>query len=76
MRKEFEMTEVQLEVIKAASQPTPAMWLSGGQPMFDSPQENANRAWKELGEEMGFLYMTAEPVTGKGPRFFTAEATT
>lgn len=74
MRKEFEMTQAQLDSILEASKSTPAMYLSGGQPMFDSPQENANRAWKKLGEEMGFDYMTVKP-TSRGNRFFTAVTT-
>jgi aromatic ring-opening dioxygenase catalytic subunit (LigB family) len=30
------------------------MFLSGGTPMFGTPQENANRAWQRLGEKVGF----------------------
>lgn len=71
MRKRFEMTEAQLAKVMEACKPTPAMFLSGGQPMFDSPQENANRAWQSLGQELGFDHMTVEP-TGEGDRFFTA----
>ena len=73
MRKEFEMTEAQLKSILDASKPTPVMYLSGGQPMFDSPQENANRAWKSLASELGFVWDSCEPVSGKPQRFFTAE---
>ena len=40
--------------------------------MFDSPQDNANRAWERLGKKMGFDHMTVAPIPGKGPRFFTA----
>lgn len=73
MRKEFEMTEEQLKKLLDASKPTPVMYLSGGTPMFDPPQENANRAWASLGEELGFQSMTVEPAPEKGDRFFTAE---
>ncbi len=55
-----------------AGKPTPVMFLSGGIQMGGSPQENANRAWQSLGEKMGFDYMTARPIQGKGNRFFTA----
>jgi len=48
------------------------MYLSGGKPMFNSRQENANYAWEKLGKELGFKYMTVRP-NGKGDRFFTAE---
>ena len=71
MRKEFELTDEQFAELKEASQPTPAMWLSGGQPMFDTPQENANRFWKKLSTELGFKWDSAE--AGKDARHFTAE---
>jgi argininosuccinate lyase len=71
MRREFEMTEDDLRELLDASKPVPAMYLTGGQPMFGSPQENA---WKRLGEKLGFQPMTVRPVDGKGQRFFTAEA--
>ena len=48
------------------------MFLSGGQPMGPSTQENANAAWGRLGAKMGFDAMTVQPVRGKGQRFFTA----
>lgn len=73
MRKEYEMTQTQLDKLLDACKPTPAMWLSGGAPLFKTPQENANRAWRALGDEMGFNFMTVEP-SEKGSRFFTAEA--
>ena len=38
-----------------------------------SPQENANRAWENLGSKMGFKGMTVQPVKGKGVAYFTAE---
>jgi hypothetical protein len=39
-----------------------------------SVRENANAAWAKLGKKMGFDPMTVQP-TGKGDRFFSAEAT-
>lgn len=72
MRKQFEMTQAQLDRILDACKPTPAMFLSGGQPMCGTPQENANLAWQQLGDELGFDHMTVRP-TGHGDRFFTAE---
>ena len=70
-RTNYEMTEADLEKILNACKPTPAMFLSGGVPIGGTPQENANRAWAELGSRMGFDYMTVQP-TGRGTRFFTA----
>jgi len=74
-RINYEMTEADLVKILDACKPTPAMWGSGGAKLFDSPQENANRAWKELGDRMGFDAMTVQPVEGRGARFFTAVPT-
>ncbi len=72
MRKEFELSDDQLAKLMDACKPTPVMFLSGGMPMHNSPQENANAAWSRLGEEMGFDSMTVRPVAGKGTKFFTA----
>ena len=72
MRKEFEMTKEELNELLEACRPTPAMYRSGGTPMFGTPQENPNTAWQRLGEKYGFDYMTVQPASGKGQRFFTA----
>ena len=72
-RREFEMSQSDLDGLLKASRPTPAMFLSGGMPMCASPQENANTAWAALGRKIGFKHMTVKPVPGKGSRFFTAE---
>jgi len=71
MRKEFEMTDQDLEELMDASKPVPLIALNCGMP--DSPQENANRAWKRLGEKMKFDHMTVQHVEGKGNKAFTAE---
>jgi hypothetical protein len=75
-RKEYEMTEAQRERIMAASKPVPAMFLSGGEPMFGTPQENANSAWRGVASELGFKWDTARPVPGKNDRFISAEPKT
>lgn len=77
MIKNYEMSEKQLEVILDACKPTPVMAISdpkGGLPIpiGGTPQENANRAWVSLGEDMGFDGTTVKP-NGKGDRFFSAE---
>lgn len=69
-RKLFEMTEAQFGKILDASKPVPYMIFGGREP--SSPQENANRAWEALGDELGFRHMTVQP-DNKGERFFTAE---
>ena len=70
MRKEFEMTDEQLKRLLDACKPVPYMVIGGMEPR--SPQENANEAWASLGQELGFDYMTVEPVKGKSNKFFTA----
>lgn len=69
-RINYEMTEADLDKILDACKPVPMIMLQCGAP--SSPQENANRAWAELGSRMGFDAMTVEPVSGKGNLFFTA----
>lgn len=71
MRTRFEMTQAQLDTLLAACKPVPMIALNCGP--ISSPQENANRAWKSLGDELGFDHMTVQP-TGEGDRFFTAES--
>jgi hypothetical protein len=71
MRKEYTLTKEQLATLLEACKPTPVMYLSGGRSMFNSPQENANRAWEKLGQEMGFALMTVWP--GRDQWHFTAE---
>jgi hypothetical protein len=71
VRKEYEMTQAQLDAILAACKPAPYMVANGMEPL--SPQENANDAWAALGQEMGFDHLTVRP-NGKGDRFFTADS--
>jgi hypothetical protein len=71
-RTNYEMTEDDLKAILDASRSVPAMFGSGGTPLFGTPQENANAAWRRLGEKMGFDYATVRPIGGKGQRFFSA----
>lgn len=71
--QEFEMSEEDLATLMDACKPTPAMWGSGGVPLFSTPQENANNAWARLGEKLGFRSMTVRPISGKDQRFFIAE---
>ena len=75
MLAEFEMTEEQYKEIMDACKPTPVMYMSGGLPMFNTPQENANYAWEKLGKELKFKFMSVRPALGKGPKFFLAELT-
>lgn len=69
-RREYEMTQEQLNAILDACKPVPYMVVGGLPP--STPQDNANRAWEKLGRDMGFEGMTVRPVPGKGDLFFTA----
>jgi hypothetical protein len=68
-RKEYEMTEKDLEVLLDACKPT--ICIKVGNYVPATPQENANRAWQKLGEKMKFYHMSVLP-SSKGDRFFTA----
>lgn len=72
-RTNYEMTEADLEKILDAGKPTPCIMV--GSYTGRTPQENANRAWAELGTRMGFDSMTVRPIDGKGSRHFTAVPT-
>ena len=72
MRKQYEMTQRQMNEILDASKPIPAIMLQCGP--VSTPQANANRAWAALGETMGFKPMTVERVSGRSPRVFSAES--
>ena len=51
MRKTYTMTQEQYDTLLAAMQPVPYMIIGGVAPR--SQQENANDAWKRLGDELG-----------------------
>ena len=70
MRKNYEMSQADLDKILTACRPVPMIMLQCGEP--SSPQERANLAWAELGVRMGFDSTTVVP-TGQGYRFFSAE---
>lgn len=72
MRKDFEMSESDLQALLVAMKPSPAIMLQCGP--LRSVQESANDAWIALGKKMGFDGMTVRP-NGKGDRFFSAEVT-
>ena len=65
--KEFTMTDEQLKTLLDACKPVPLVALQCGMP--SSPQERANVAWKALGQEMGFKYMTVRPVKNDQKKF-------
>jgi len=60
MKRQYRLSEEELRGIIEASRSTPVMYLSGGVPMYDSPQQNANRAWKVVAQNHGFIWDSAE----------------
>lgn len=74
--KQYTLTKEQLNKILDASKPTPVMFLTGGRPMFNSPQENANYAWELLGKELGFDPYTVCGVPGQPQSVFEASEVT
>ena len=74
MITDYEMTPEQLDTLKKAYTPTPIMSF-GNVHVGASAQENLDRAWIRLGEDLGFDPMTAE-FTGDDQRFFSAKERT
>jgi hypothetical protein len=64
------MTEDDLKKLLEACRPTPCILIGSYPP--PTPEENANRAWENLGKKMGFDYMTVQPIPGKALSFFSA----
>lgn len=71
-RKDFEMSQGDLDALFEAIKPVPYMVIGGVIPA--SPQEIANSFWNSLGQKMGFDGSTVKP-NGKGDRFFSAVPT-
>lgn len=70
MKRQYQMTDEQLQVLIDASQPTVA--IEG----WETPQDYANRAWADLGRQLGFDSGTVEPIEGMGFHHFRAEPNT
>lgn len=71
-RKEYEMTQEDLNKILEACKPTSGKCGSCSMEFLSSPQENSDRAWAQLGKRFGFDFMTVQPIPGKGQRYFSA----
>ena len=66
-KKVFEMTQEDLNRLVAACRPVRYMIIGNYKPA--SPQENANRAWKALGQRMGFKWDTVTLLKEKDQGF-------
>ena len=72
MKKEFKLSEDEFAEIKAISQQREPVMKFGNYWSGDGPQERANAFWKLLGDTHGFVWDSAEPVSGKDHTYFTA----
>ena len=71
MKQEFEMTEEQLQAIYDISRnQEPVIYV--GVWMGLGKQEQANKLWQIMADEMGFVWDSVEP-SSKGKKFFLAE---
>lgn len=69
-RKEYQMSEDDLQDLLDAVKPTPLIATNCGPAL--STQERANAAWERLGDKMGFDHMSVAPIAWKSDRWFTA----
>lgn len=76
MKKEYQLTEQDLNDFFEATKPMPVMYMPGGEPFFRSPQERTNDEWKRLGKKYGFKWDTVGPAPGKSQEFILAEEET
>ena len=70
-RRNYTLTDEQYDALFQACRPVPYVVVGGTVP--SSPQQNANRAWQQLGQEMGFDWETVE--RGRTPQQFSAVPT-
>ena len=68
-RKDYTMTNEELDELLDACKPVPYIIVGGVAPR--SQQERANDAWARLGKKLGFDSKTVKP-TGRGNRSFSA----
>lgn len=75
MKKEFQLSQEEFEEIKNISQQREPVMKFGNYWTGYGPQERANAFWKLLGEKHGFVWDSAEPISGKDHTFFMATPT-
>ena len=72
MKKEFKLSEDEFAEIKAISQEREPVMKFGNYWSGDGPQERANAFWRLLGDTHGFIWDSAEPISGKDHIYFMA----
>lgn len=73
MKQEFQMTQEEFERIKTIAQrPSIPVMKFGDYWSGNEKQESANDFWKELANKYGFVWDSAEPISGKDHTWFSA----
>lgn len=72
MKKEYKLSEDEFEEIKAIARDKEPVMKFGDYWSGNGPQERANAFWKLLGDTHGFVWDSAEPVSGKDMTYFKA----
>jgi hypothetical protein len=70
VRKNFTITDDQVKKLMDAENDTPSLTIGGVK--VKSVHENTQMAWQELGEELGFDYLTVRPIHNLGYKHFSA----
>ncbi len=68
-RNEYVMSDDWHDRLLDASKPVPYIVIGGGP---RDPQESANSVWRAMADDMGFIWDTVRPVTGKSDLYFSA----
>jgi hypothetical protein len=66
--KTYQLNDEQFQRIADASKSVPYILGSNGIAPR-SPSENANDVWRALGDELGFVWDTAQPISGSDRQF-------
>lgn len=72
MKKEYKLSDDEFAEIKAISQEREPVMKFGNYWSGNGPKERANSFWKLLGDTHGFVWDSAEPITGKDMTYFKA----
>lgn len=73
MKQEFEMTQEEFENLKEITQrPANPVMKIGNVFTGDEKQEDSNYHWRRLADKYGFVWDSAEGISGKGPTHFLA----
>lgn len=72
MKKEYQLSPEEFAEIKEISSQREPVLKMGNTWTGNGPQERANEFWKKVAEKYGFIWDSAEGISGKGPDHFKA----